>query len=526
MKIFPCSSKSPLLATPIVLLNGWCMSDNVWEPLLPTLQSLTDVYVLTVTQYQPLDALCETIISQLPKRSVLLGWSLGGMIATHIAAHFPQRVEALVTLASNAQFVADDGWDHGMAQGVFAAFYQSWKGHPQKTRQRFLALIAQGDEQAREQQRYLTALERDESSTSLASWRDNPSNALVGLALLREIKNQPVITHIQCPVLHCYGDSDALVPVSVVEHMRVQAPQHHYYVVPKTGHLLPYVADRIAPQISAFLQAPVQDQQHELKQAIATSFSRSATRYDQAAQVQQQAGQKLLQAMQSHITPSAPINAIADIGCGTGFFAQALVDHYHPQQYMGVDLAQGMLDVAASNNAHLPMATWHCNDAEKLPLSDHSVDIIYANFSLQWCEDLPALMAGFFRVLKPGGYCCFTSLGSQTLHELREAWAVLDQLNHVNQFFDKERWDCAIEQQHFLREHHQQYQAVSFFDTPTQLLRSLKEIGANVVKGERQTALMGKQKFARLVAALEQYRQAQGLPASYVIDEWILRKPQ
>ena len=262
-----------------------------------------------------------------------------------------------------------------------------------------------------------------------------------------------------------------------------------------------------------------------VKQAIATSFSRSASRYDKAAQVQQQAGKQLLQTMQSFIEFSHGVGSIADIGCGTGFFAQDIVRAYQPQRYLGIDLAQGMLDVAEKNNAHLSMATWHCNDAENLLLADQSVDLIYANFSLQWCENLPQLMAGFFRVLKPGGYCCFTSLGSQTLHELRDAWAVLDQLNHVNQFFDKQQWDLAIQQEHFLVKHYQQYQAVSYFDTPAQLLRSLKEIGANVVKGERQTALMGKRKFACLVAALEQFRQTQGLPASYVIDEWIIRKP-
>lgn len=516
MKVFPCRREQPLLHVPIVLLNGWSMSDEVWEPLLSILQPLSDVYILTVTEYQPLHLLCDTLVSQLPERSILLGWSLGGMIATHIAAHFPQRVEALMTLASNAQFVADAEWKEGMAQEVFATFYQSWKNKPQKTRQRFLRLVTQGDEGMREQYQNLIALEHS----------DNLSHALLGLTLLRDIQNQSAIVHIRCPVLQGYGDSDALVPASVVESMSVLAPHHHYFIAPKTSHCLPYAVNKIAPHITRFLQHVASDrEQNELKQAIAASFSRSATRYDQAAQIQQQAGQQLLQCMASAAFSIENVDTIADIGCGTGFFTQTLMAQYQPKQYIGIDLAQGMLDVAAQNNAHLPAAVWHCSDAENLPLADHSIDIIYANFSLQWCEDLPRLMKGFFRVLKPGGYCCFTSLGSHTLYELREAWAVLDQLNHVNQFFDKDQWDNAIQQQGFTVEHYKQYQAVSFFDTPTQLLRSLKEIGANVVKGERQTALMGKQKFSHLIAAIEQYRQPQGLPASYVIDEWVLRKP-
>ncbi len=52
--------------------------------------------------------------------------------------------------------------------------------------------------------------------------------------------------------------------------------------------------------------------------------------------------------------------------------------------------------------------------------ADGSVDVLFSNLCLQWVEDLPAVFAGFRRVLKPGGLLLVSTFGPDTLHELRE----------------------------------------------------------------------------------------------------------
>jgi len=171
------------------------------------------------------------------------------------------------------------------------------------------------------------------------------------------------------------------------------------------------------------------------KESIAESFSRSAARYDQIAKVQQQAGKQLLVNIKTNLSYIPSDAVIADVGCGTGYFYQALNELYRPKQYIGIDLAQGMLDLAAANHPSVHNALWLHGDAEDLPLLDSSVDIIFANFSLQWSDNLTDLMQSFLRVLKPGGVCCFTSLGVETLFELRESWCAVDRGQHVNDFY-------------------------------------------------------------------------------------------
>lgn len=261
------------------------------------------------------------------------------------------------------------------------------------------------------------------------------------------------------------------------------------------------------------------------KKMIANAFSRSALQYDQAANVQQQSGHKLLSVMGQMIDPQKNIT-IADVGCGTGFFTRKIIETYQPKRYIGIDLAEGMLAVAKHNNHELSCAEWLSGDAENLLLDNHSVDIIFANFSLQWCEDLPALMQSFYRVLAPKGLCCFTSLDPDTLKELRQSWQAVDQSPHVNHFCHRNQWQEAIVNNGFCVAHAYHETLTEYFNTVPDVMRSLKEVGANVITAEHRQGLTGKQRFHQWINAYEKQRTPRGIPASYVVDGWIIRKQE
>jgi malonyl-CoA O-methyltransferase len=62
-----------------------------------------------------------------------------------------------------------------------------------------------------------------------------------------------------------------------------------------------------------------------------------------------------------------------------------------------------------------------CADMERLPLADASVDLVWSNMALHWLSDpLPALRE-FRRVLSPTGLLMFSTLGPDSLRELRAA---------------------------------------------------------------------------------------------------------
>ena len=74
-------------------------------------------------------------------------------------------------------------------------------------------------------------------------------------------------------------------------------------------------------------------------------------------------------------------------------------------------------------------------DAEHLPLRDGSIELIFANLLLPWC-DPGEVFREASRVLRNGGLLLFTTVGPDTLGEVRQAWSEVDDGLHVHGFAD------------------------------------------------------------------------------------------
>ncbi|MDO8698544.1 MAG: alpha/beta fold hydrolase, partial [Pseudomonas sp.] len=114
----------------LILLPGWGLGSAPLEPLAGALQGLQPSLRV---QIEPLPALgsadlnewLDELDANLPENTWLGGWSLGGMLATELAARRGERCCGLITLASNACFVARSDWPQAMPEAVFAAFLAS-----------------------------------------------------------------------------------------------------------------------------------------------------------------------------------------------------------------------------------------------------------------------------------------------------------------------------------------------------------------------------------------------------------------
>lgn len=267
-----------------------------------------------------------------------------------------------------------------------------------------------------------------------------------------------------------------------------------------------------------------------IKQRITENFSQSANRYDRNAAVQRLIGEQLIKDLQTqHAMVSLDAQGCwLDLGCGSGYFSERFANHFEAQG-LALDIAFGMLKhtsqrMPVSVNVSLLNA-----DAEALPLASESFDLIFSNFALQWCLDLPAALSECWRVLKPGGCCGLTVPGEGSLKELQTSWAALDTFNHVNRFYSQETLNQVVRQclpQNVGLTLTQQVYVDRYPDLKS-LLKSLKSIGANTLTGASTRGLMGKQRFARLEENYEKHRQSDGyLPLSYQVLTLIMNKPK
>ncbi len=150
--------------------------------------------------------------------------------------------------------------------------------------------------------------------------------------------------------------------------------------------------------------------------AVAARFGAAAGHYDQHAPLQRQVADRLAARM------PARLGRVLEIGCGTGLLSA----HLHPRAdwLVASDLAPAM--VRQCRHRLGPAMPGLCLDGgAPLPLAPASVDTVASALTAQWFTDPMAAVAGWRRVLRPGGGLWCATLGDATFREWRAAHARL-----------------------------------------------------------------------------------------------------
>ncbi len=510
----------------LVLLHGWGCNREVWRPLLPALRSWANITLLDLPCLAPglasapvsLNSLLEGIFTHSPERAVYMGWSLGGQLALELATMQPDRVAALVTLCSTPCFLEQDGWP-GMPAPTLQQFSEAFVADPPAGLRRFDSLQAAGAARPRSLMRSLHALRNDQSSGYLEA----------GLDWLACLDQRSCCSELTQPQLHLYGDNDDLLAADLAQSMAKlleSVPRAVVGFIEGASHVAPLEQGRaISDSLFHFLQnaerlsASNSTAEPMAKSDVAQSFSRAAQQYDSVASLQRDVGTALLSRLGK--LPRQP-EIIVDLGSGTGYFCPELVGRFPEADYLGLDLAEGM--VRFSRQQHPGARAWMVADAETLPLATESVDLIFSSLALQWCHRPELLFSELGRVLRPGGRCVFTSLGPNTLKELRSSWAAVDQHQHVNTFLPAAALIEATSQHGnlTLAVHEQVYRME--YGKVSELLHELKTLGAHNVNRNRPSGLTGRRVLQGMMRAYEYWREGEVLPATYQVYFGVLEK--
>lgn len=234
----------------LILLPGWALGPSLLEPLARTLRErLPGLSVLCasypdLTSHRP-ESWVAVLDRELPQDAWLAGWSLGGMLATALAQWRGRQARGLITLGSNASFVARPGWPEAMGTETFAAFRGGFQRSPSRAFARFAQLSAQGGGDVRRLGgELLQALE----ATPL-------DQAIAGLALLSELDLREALGQLRIPQLHLFGDNDLLVPAAARRAIDKRLPSlGRTELLSGVGHAFPLEhADETAERMAIFL---------------------------------------------------------------------------------------------------------------------------------------------------------------------------------------------------------------------------------------------------------------------------------
>jgi len=265
------------------------------------------------------------------------------------------------------------------------------------------------------------------------------------------------------------------------------------------------------------------------KRAMRRAFNRAAAGYDAAAVLQREVCARMLERLDYiRLQPAH----ILDVGSGTGWGMRRLGERYPQAGIVALDIALGMLAAARGTSSWWQKLfsgskqRFVCADAEALPLAAQSVEMVWSNLALQWCNDLPATFVELQRVLKADGLVMFSTFGPDTLKELRQAFNGIDQHNHLNRFADMHDIGDMLVQAGFSEPVMDMEYLTLTYDDVRGVLYDLKRIGAHNATAGRGQGLMGKNAWARLTENYERLRRDGKLPATYEVVYGHAWKPQ
>lgn len=263
------------------------------------------------------------------------------------------------------------------------------------------------------------------------------------------------------------------------------------------------------------------------KARVRASFDRAAKTYDAAAVLQAEVRQRMLDRL--NLIKISP-ELILDAGCGTGHASQALGKRFKQSRVVALDIALGMLRQTAQQQSLMRRLLGRqasiCADIEQLPLASQSVDLLWSNLAIQWCNDLDAAFSEMHRVLQPEGLLMFSTFGPDTLKELRQASASDPAHVHVSRFIDMHDIGDAIVRAGFSAPVLDVEHFTLTYNDVVAVMRDLKAIGAHNAADGRPRGLLGKGFLQQLTENYEQFRLAGKLPATFEVVYGHAWKPE
>lgn len=242
------------------------------------------------------------------------------------------------------------------------------------------------------------------------------------------------------------------------------------------------------------------------RRQVRRSFGRAAASYDDAAVLQAEVRDRLLDRLQW--VRLSPLR-ILDLGAGTGQALPALAARYPEAEIVALDLTPGMLRVAAGRPDHRALLV--CADAARLPFPDQSFDLVFSSLAIHWSPTLDTVLAEARRVLRHPGLFSFATPGPASYAELRRAWQAVDPSPHVMPFPEMRALGDGLVRAGL---------AEAVMDTETitlkyrnfaGLIADLRATGTTNASAGRSRGLTGRQAWSRLTAAYEQERDEAGL---------------
>ncbi len=229
----------------ICFIHGWGLGPGVWENFIYSLSADWQVCAFMMPGYDSqetsadvsnnIDAIVDHIIEKIPAKAILVGWSLGGLVATRLACRLGNALDMLILLASTPCFIKKTDWPCGVSAAKVQGIADQLSKNKDKALNGFISEIALGDESPRDTIKILKNL--------LVKNCPHADALKDGLEILCNIDLREELTKLDCKAGMILGENDHLVAKDTGPATQLLCPQMQLLTIGATGHA-PFISQQ------------------------------------------------------------------------------------------------------------------------------------------------------------------------------------------------------------------------------------------------------------------------------------------
>jgi len=210
----------------VILLPGLACDAALWRDQLPALSALHTVRVSSVHErHVDLPSMARALLAEHAGPLVLVGSSMGGMLALHAHREAPKRIAAMALLSSTAR--ADTPELIKLRSDAIVEFERGGAELVLRANAMFAFHPAHAEDAARVDD-YVANILRVGVAQLIAQNR----------AVMARADMRPWLADIRCPLLVACGDCDLLTPQEHSREIAQAVPHARLEIVPLAGHLM------------------------------------------------------------------------------------------------------------------------------------------------------------------------------------------------------------------------------------------------------------------------------------------------
>lgn len=225
----------------IVLIHGWASDESIWQETQNDLEQRYRAYTLNLPIAKNIhsyrDAVIELIEQNGLDQVIIVGWSMGALVAIQVAHQLPHKVQGLLLVSGTSRFLADsqltltEAYMGGIPAALITRMKKRLNKNYEQTISDFYKLMFSSQELAQGLAGEIIAKNLNRGRT----W--DLIEAQAGLDFLAEADLRAVLKGITCPTLLLHGEQDEICPIGGAEFMQRQIPGAHLIIYPGVGHI-------------------------------------------------------------------------------------------------------------------------------------------------------------------------------------------------------------------------------------------------------------------------------------------------